>query len=592
MSNHEALIKRIPKGGTRSVKGLARQLGYLSRQDDPEKETVTLGLAQRHEAGFNSHDATDLNDDVWDFARHVYERSGRLKPDAPNAELDYDLTMHFVISFPLGTDLGAAERAGRDWAEYVFGHGYRNDQGFVERFDYVTAFHQHETDQNHPHMHVVVDRSLLGGDHLLRLHKGHPHWSYEAMRLQAVEAAANHGIELVATTRAERGLTERAMTDVELRRLQRLLKERPIAPAEYARRKAAAAIIPHFDPEYDEHGAAPHEDFRAEDETVDLRRGCTPILVPRNGDEEPPAFNLDDDSGEDDDDDANGRPHGDPGPSSRRPDDDEFQPRTQEPLSFDEDDEDNDEDGQGHQPAPAGRETSQAGQSRPSKRKAVDEYDPSPNAKRARVENVNSETSQAAQKRAGKRKAIDDHDAAPNPKRTRLRNTVGEQNGNSKQSEGLRTRNSQSFQSLRAAESGPSSSRGGQQGEFGGQVRARNEEQQPRNPVQARQAAADRRREASLQALHNHRNIREAPVGRAAAEWRMEESRLLRESRRALAEQRRAHAGATNVTTRAQAERHQNGATSVQQIPDSPSNGDAGPSRTGPSGRLDKDHSR
>ncbi|SDO05674.1 relaxase/mobilization nuclease domain-containing protein [Ensifer sp. YR511] len=279
METTEALIKRIPKGGTRSVKGLAKQLGYLSRQTDRDRETINLVPAQRHQFDPGNPNVVDPND-VWAFARRVYERSGRLLPNDPNGELDNDLTMHFVISFPRGTDLPAAERAGRDWAEYVFGHGHRNSQRIMQRHDYVTAFHSHGDDRNHPHMHVVVDRVPLGGGHLLTLELGHPHWSYEAMRLQAVEAAANHGIELVATTRADRGLTERPMTDVQFREFQRLLMQRPTTRDDALRRREDARMVPYFDPMFDGEGRAPGANEISEDVTREnVDQSCEPIYV-------------------------------------------------------------------------------------------------------------------------------------------------------------------------------------------------------------------------------------------------------------------------------------------------------------------------
>jgi len=279
----EAVIKRIPKGGTRSVKALARQLGYLSRQNDDEREDVRLVGAQRHAFNPDAVGAVDPND-VWAFARRLYERSGRLPPDDPNGELDHDLTIHFVISFPEGTEPGAAEGAGRDWAEYVFGHGHRNDLGQMQRHDYVTVFHDHgcDPDHPHPHVHVVVDRVPLGGGPLLTIRRGHSHWSYEAMRVEAVEAAANHGIELVATTRAERGLTEPSMTDVQFRQLQRRLMQRPITQGEADRRRADAEAVPHYDPEYDANGLAPNANEIPDDPTREnVLRSCEPIIVPR-----------------------------------------------------------------------------------------------------------------------------------------------------------------------------------------------------------------------------------------------------------------------------------------------------------------------
>jgi len=223
----EAMIRRVPRGGTRSVKGLAKQLLYLSRQSDPDRDNIVLVGSPHHQfdqavaLGANVNPALNPNN-AWEFARALYRRSGQLAGQNLTASLNHDLTMHFVISFPPGTEPGAAERAGRDWAEYVFGQGRRG----IERHDYVTAFHSHGAENNHPHMHVIVDRAPLGGGHLLRLARGHPHWSYEAMRLQAVEAAANHGITLIAVA----GL--------------RVDMPRPITLEELQRRQLAASRVP------------------------------------------------------------------------------------------------------------------------------------------------------------------------------------------------------------------------------------------------------------------------------------------------------------------------------------------------------------
>lgn len=655
MASREAVIKRVPKGGTCSIKGLARQLGYLSRQNDPDRETIELVGAQRHDFNPDAPDAVNPND-VWAFARRVYERSGRLPPDNPNGDLANDLTMHFVFSFPAGTDLDAAERAGRDWAEYVFGHGYRNDQGFVQRHDYVTAFHRYENDSEHPHMHVVVDRSPLGGGNLLTLHEGHPHWSYEAMRVQAVEAAANHGIELVATTRADRGLTDRPMTDVEFREFQRLLTQRPITQNEALRRQADGATVPYSDPDYEANGVAPDDGDDLADRTVDdLRRGCTPTFLSDNGDDDPGPFNPgggdDDDGGDSGNDDRDRRRPRSPAPSPGRGGDDRRDPlqiRSREEFNFDDDDDDmGDDDAPG-----AGAQRQQQG----AKRKQTDDDQLGPASKRPRknqtggggtpignrpesgraapdnrigaslplnaanLERLQQELEaqrlrNVARARQAAQDEAADHDhspstagdgaAGPEPRDGRSdagadagRAPQDHQHGRKRGHPGDEDQAARKRHRTDQAGAGPANDRPAtaaangqrnaappvqtqpngtapeapQPGNPAEQRRAtaipgnrRNatppaqaessgagaQGRQQRDPAEQRRETARGRRQASLAALHAHRETRDVVGGNTAA-WQEQERQLLREARLSLIEQRRAHAGMTNVETRAQ----------------------------------------
>lgn len=639
MVSREAVIKRVPKGGTCSIKGLARQLGYLSRQNDPDRETIELVGAQRHDFHPGTPDAVNPND-VWAFARRVYERSGRLPPDDPNGDLANDLTMHFVFSFPAGTDLDAAERAGRDWAEYVFGHGYRNDQGFVQRHDYVTAFHRYENDSEHPHMHVIVDRCPLGGGNLLTLHEGHPHWSYEAMRVQAVEAAANHGIELVATTRADRGLTDRPMTDVEFREFQRLLTQRPITQAEALRRQADGATVPYSDPDYEANGVAPDDGDDLADRTADdLRRGCTPTYRSDNGDDDPGPFDPGG-GGNDGDDRDRRRRSSSPAPSRGRGGDDRrdpFQARRRDQLSPDDDDDDMDD-------APGAG--AQRQQTQGAKRKQADDGQPGPAGKRPRknqtggggapignrleggrpvpgnragaslplntanLERLQQEleaqrlrslaAQQAARDEAADRDrrpstasngavGLEPHDGRSDAGADAGRAPQDHQHGRKRgrpddEDQAARKRNRTDQAGAGPANDRPSTAaarnqrnpappaqtqRGpaeqrratavpGNRRDAASPAQAQSsgagaQARQQGDPAEQRRETARSRRQAALAALHAHRETRDAVGGNTAA-WQEQDRQLLREARLSLIEQRRAHAGLTNVETRAQHE--------------------------------------
>ncbi|MGX5805121.1 relaxase/mobilization nuclease domain-containing protein, partial [Bradyrhizobium sp. Arg314] len=145
-------------------------------------------------------------------ARSWAEQTGNYVLGQPDAESNQDLTTHIIVSFPRATDRNSAFSAGRAWVEHMFGSGRSGS-----RFDYISAFH---VDREHPHLHVVVNRRALEG-HWLKISRRHPHFNYDNMRASLVDAAYDNGIELEATSRAERGIMERPITYAEFRRRQR-----------------------------------------------------------------------------------------------------------------------------------------------------------------------------------------------------------------------------------------------------------------------------------------------------------------------------------------------------------------------------------
>jgi len=111
-------VKLIGSGGTATSRGLKAQMDYLSRQGD-----VPLVSSE-------STFGTELG--VSDAAQ-IAAAWGLPDTDRGGA----DRTSPFVVSFPLGTDPEAAERAGRSWAEELFDSG-----AYGDRWDYYTAFHR------------------------------------------------------------------------------------------------------------------------------------------------------------------------------------------------------------------------------------------------------------------------------------------------------------------------------------------------------------------------------------------------------------------------------------------------------------------
>ncbi|SDX93683.1 type IV secretion system T-DNA border endonuclease VirD2 [Albimonas donghaensis] len=225
----QIVVKMVRTGGASNAAGLRAQLNYLSREGGVE--------VQRSEDFFGiGMDAEEIENVISAWNMPGGQRGGP------------DRTSHFIVSFPQSIDPAAAERAGRAWAEEMFGSGaYGGDC-----FDYVTAFH---TDRAHPHMHVVVHRRGLDHDGWLKVSR-RSDVNYQSMRALAAEIAQREGIEVEATPRLARGVVALPIPDAEIRRAAEQGRA-PIAPehtllgaartaaaiVHYARRFAAEAAL-------------------------------------------------------------------------------------------------------------------------------------------------------------------------------------------------------------------------------------------------------------------------------------------------------------------------------------------------------------
>ncbi|WMS45231.1 relaxase/mobilization nuclease domain-containing protein (plasmid) [Acuticoccus sp. MNP-M23] len=215
--NAQAVVKMVRGGGARNAAGMKAQMDYLARQGGVELQRSErfMGIEIDGEEVANMVDGWNMPTDGRDKA---------------------DRTSHFIVSFPQDTGTAAAERAGRAWAEQMFGSG---DFG-GDSFDYYTAFH---TDRDHPHTHVVVHRRGLDNGTWLKVSK-RSDFNYQAMRDLAAKVGQAEGIDLEATPRFARGVHDRIMPDAEYRRAA---KERraPVAPEHtpVTAVRAAAAII-------------------------------------------------------------------------------------------------------------------------------------------------------------------------------------------------------------------------------------------------------------------------------------------------------------------------------------------------------------
>ncbi|WP_299821206.1 relaxase/mobilization nuclease domain-containing protein [uncultured Jannaschia sp.] len=213
----QAVIKMVRKGGASDVHGLRAQMAYLSRDgQQPLERSETL-----------------LGAEIDDVQAAEMERLWRMPPEGSGRA---DRTSHFIASFPENTDPDAAKRAGRAWAEEMFGSGqYGGDS-----YDYYTAFH---TDRAHPHMHVVVYRRGLEHGEWLKVSQ-RSDMNYDRMREVLVDVAGREGIELEATPRLARGVHDRPVPDAEYRLAGKEGRE-PVAPAhtQETATLAAAALL-------------------------------------------------------------------------------------------------------------------------------------------------------------------------------------------------------------------------------------------------------------------------------------------------------------------------------------------------------------
>ncbi|KWV52134.1 type IV secretion system protein VirD [Rhizobium altiplani] len=198
----QVIIRIVPGGGTRTVQQLINQLEYLSR-----KGKLELQRSARH------LDIPLLPDQIHELAQSWVHETGNYDESQPDEERLQELTTHIIVSFPAGTNQAAAHAASREWAAEMFGSGKGGG-----RYNYLTAFH---IDRDHPHLHVVVNRRELLGHDWLKISRRHPQLNYEDMRKRMAVISFRHGIILDASSRRERGITERPITYAEYRRLER-----------------------------------------------------------------------------------------------------------------------------------------------------------------------------------------------------------------------------------------------------------------------------------------------------------------------------------------------------------------------------------
>ncbi|MGO6748072.1 relaxase/mobilization nuclease domain-containing protein [Rhizobium ruizarguesonis] len=183
----QAIVHVVRGGGAHTIGRICSQWNYLTR-----KGRLQLQFSERHGGGFMPQG------EFPEWARRWADEAGNYVDGRLVGDPQQDMTTHIVVSFPPGTDHDAARRAGRRWSEDMFG-----SDGQAGEFDYVTAFH---IDQEHPHMHVIVNRrSLSAGHEWLKIARRNERINYDLMRARLVLAARLEGIHLRADARVPRG---------------------------------------------------------------------------------------------------------------------------------------------------------------------------------------------------------------------------------------------------------------------------------------------------------------------------------------------------------------------------------------------------
>jgi type IV secretion system T-DNA border endonuclease VirD2 len=197
----QAVVHIVKRGGARTAARIHSQWDYLSR-----KGKIVLQRSERYSGGVLPYA------EFQHWANSWAEQTGNYQPGRGDAENNQELTTHIVVSFPPGTDHEAARLAGRAWAGDMFGSGEHGGT-----YDYVTAFH---TDRPHPHLHVVVNRRSFETNWLAISHRN-VNINYDVLREVLVDAAQRYGIHLEATSREQRGIIDRPLTNEQFRQRAR-----------------------------------------------------------------------------------------------------------------------------------------------------------------------------------------------------------------------------------------------------------------------------------------------------------------------------------------------------------------------------------
>jgi type IV secretion system T-DNA border endonuclease VirD2 len=205
LGSNAAVLKKIGKGGTTNAKELAAQMDYLF-----SKSASIFGNGVVLDADAKGLTKDERNDIVGDW---VEDWRGSPK----NGH-----TTHLLMSFPSHVRPSSAKLIAEAWAFEMFQSGEHQD----DVWSYVAALH---TDKAHPHVHMVVNNRGTVNDSWFFMAKEHV-FNLEVMKECMVAIAAEEGVFLDATSRAERGLLTYGPSRAEIERARvegRAPEERP-----------------------------------------------------------------------------------------------------------------------------------------------------------------------------------------------------------------------------------------------------------------------------------------------------------------------------------------------------------------------------
>ncbi len=205
MGSNAAVLKKIGKGGTANAKELAAQMDYLF-----SKSASIFGNGVVLDADAKGLTKDERNEIVGDW---VEDWRGSPK----NGH-----TTHLLMSFPSHVRPEKAKLIAEAWAFEMFQSGEHQD----DVWSYVAALH---TDKAHPHVHMVINNRGTVNDTWLYMAKEHA-FNLEVMKERMVATAAEEGVFLDATSRAERGILTYGPSRAEIERARvegRAPEERP-----------------------------------------------------------------------------------------------------------------------------------------------------------------------------------------------------------------------------------------------------------------------------------------------------------------------------------------------------------------------------
>jgi type IV secretion system T-DNA border endonuclease VirD2 len=193
LGSNAAVLKKIGKGGTANAKELAAQMDYLF-----SKSASIFGNGVVLDADAKGLTKDERNEIVGDW---VEDWRGSPK----NGH-----TTHLLMSFPSHVRPEKAKLIAEAWAFEMFQSGEHQD----DVWSYAAALH---TDKAHPHVHMVINNRGTVNDSWFFMAREHA-FNLEVMKERMVAIAAEEGVFLDATSRAERGLLTYGPSRAEIER--------------------------------------------------------------------------------------------------------------------------------------------------------------------------------------------------------------------------------------------------------------------------------------------------------------------------------------------------------------------------------------